>query len=407
MNAPVRIILKIMLPLLVIGFAGFGARKLIQSKPKAKKQEARVIAQLVDTTIAQNSEQRLDVRAQGTVEPARRLNVQSQAMGRVTSLHPNLEPGGLISKGDVVARIESRDYRLALKETQTGIADAEARLAIERGQQKVAQREWALFQKGSSKSGGADPSLALRKPQLQQAKLGVETAKLRRDRAKIDLSRTAVRAPFNAMVQSESVEKSQLVTSQNVIATLIGTDTFWVRAKISVDDLAWIKVPGLNGEDASEVMIRQDLGGRSIERKGRVLRLLGEIDPVGRQAQLLISVEDPLGLTSKEDPTNLPLLLGAYVDVIFSGSETREIIELPRTAVHDGDRVYVYATDDTLDIRRVKILWGRPKTVLVASGLAAGDRVITSKIGAPVQGMKLKRVMGAPPKTQKKPGGTR
>ncbi len=106
MNAPIRIIVKIMLPLLVIGFAGFGARKLIQSKPKAKKQEARVIAQLVDTAIAQNSEQRLDVRAQGTVEAARRLNVQSQVIGRVTSLHPNLEPGGLISKGDVIARIE-------------------------------------------------------------------------------------------------------------------------------------------------------------------------------------------------------------------------------------------------------------------------------------------------------------
>lgn len=394
MNAPMRTALKILLPLVVLGIAAMGARTLVKSRPKAKKQEARVVAQLVDTALVKSSEQRLDVRAQGTVEAARRLNVQSQVVGRITSLHPQLVPGGLIPKGDVIARVESRDYRLTLKERETSVADAEARLAIERGQQKVAQREWELFQKSSSKSG-SDPSLALRKPQLQQAKLGVESAKLRRDRAKIDLSRTAVRAPFNAMVQSESVEKSQLVTSQNVIATLIGTDTFWVRAKISVDDLTWIKVPGLNGAEGSEVTIRQDLGERAITRKGRVLRLLGEIDPVGRQAQLLIEVDDPLGLANKDEAGNLPLLIGAYVDVIFSGSETRDIIELPRTAVHDGDRVYVYAKDDTLDVRRVKILWGRPKTVLVASGLEPGERIVTSKIGAPVQGMKLKRVAGA------------
>jgi hypothetical protein len=172
------------------------------------------------------------------------------------------------------------------------------------------------------------------------------------------------------------------------MATLVGTDTIWINTSVPIDRLGAIDAPG------ARAIVRQDVGTGFVERQGRVVRLLGDLDPVARMARVLVEVEDPFD-RNKEDapPGRPPLLVGAYVEVIIEGNGNRELIAVPRRAVHDGSKVYVVSNDGTLDIRPVDIAWRTLETVLVEGGLDAGDKIITSAIAAPIEGMKL-RVAG-------------
>jgi hypothetical protein len=180
------------------------------------------------------------------------------------------------------------------------------------------------------------------------------------------------------------------------VATLVGTDAYWVQVSVPVSELGWFKIPGVNGDDGSVVDVRQRRGDRTLTWKGQVLRLLGEVDPIGRMARVLVEIRDPLGQRPEglaEGERAPPILVGSYVEVAISAREVDKAFAVPRSALRDGDQVFVMNGSGKLEIRPVDIAWRRPTDVLVIGGLAAGDRLITSPIPAPVAGMTL-RVKG-------------
>lgn len=86
----------------------------------------------------------------------------------------------------------------------------------------------------------------------------------------------------------------------------------------------------------------------------------------------------------------MPLLLGAFVDVEIAGRELRNAYALPRHAVREGDRVWIVDANDTLEIRDVHVARRERERVLVDDGLHPGDRVITSRLLAPVPNMSVR-----------------
>jgi hypothetical protein len=180
-----------------------------------------------------------------------------------------------------------------------------------------------------------------------------------------------------------------------------------VQASIPVARLAVIAVPGLNSEEGkgAAVTVVQEIGGKRIERAGRVVRLLGDLDPVGRMARLLVEIDDPLGLkkTPKKSggegakpAPELPLLLGAFVEAAIEADTLTDVVELPRLALRDGDSVYVVDGEGRLAVRTVEVAWRREQTVLVKKGLDAGDEVIVSRLPSAVPGMLIRKAPKKP-----------
>lgn len=388
-------VMRVALPLLIVALGVFVAQRLIQSKPKAKRNKPVAKAPLVQTSIVRAGAQDVAVEAQGTVRAARTLVIQPQVSGQLKWVSDSLIPGGMIKKGATLVKIDASDYTLNVKEQRTGVANASAQLDIEQGQQAIAAKEWELFGKDRSK----DASLALRKPQLAAAKVALEAAQLRLSRAKLNLSRTVIKAPFNAVVQRENAERGQLVGPQSQLATLVGTDTFWVQAAVPLDRLTELSVPGYNGTDGSEVEVVQSVGSSSVRRKARVIGLLGELNGVGRLAQVMIEVDDPLDLQKKPStaegeesgqlPPQVPLLLGSFVRVEFKAGQRKNLIEIPRTSITNGDLVYV-VEDGKLAARTIEIQWRRQDSVLVSSGVNPGDELVLGKVSQAVDGMAVR-----------------
>lgn len=383
--------LRIVLPVLVLVLAVGAAVLLILTRPKPERQAPAAKGVLVEVEQVKLRPHRLKVRAQGTVEPVRTVAVQPRVSGRIVGLHAHLTPGGLIEEDQSLLQLEKRDYELAVRSSRTELARAESELALEEGRRQTAELEWRMF--GDKNSDAGRKNLALRGPQLKAAKAAVDAARVRLDQAELDLERTEPRAPFSAVVLEENAALGRLLNPQTEVATLAASDRFRIRAAVPVAKLPEIAIPGITGEIGSTAVVRHDMGERLVEKEGRVVRLLADIEPAGRMARLLIEVEDPLNLAadnSGEAARGMPLLLGAYVDVEIEVPGRPELIEVPRQAVHDGDRVYVYTAEKTLAIRQVNIVWRRPDTVLVDRGLEDGERIVISRLAAPVEGMRLR-----------------
>jgi RND family efflux transporter MFP subunit len=382
-------ILKIVLPFAVValGIAAFVVLKSL--KPKPPQETPPESAVLVEVSSVHTTRADIAVQAQGSVVPAQRVALQAELAGRVVWQNASLVPGGRFRSGESILRLDGRDYHLAVETRRADVQRAQLELRIEDGRRVVAEREWRTF--GEPEGASDDTSgrqLALREPQRQTAQVGVESAQSALDRATLDLSRTTLRAPFNALVMEEQVDRGQLVAPQSPLATLVGTDHYWVQVSVPVASLAAIRLPAGDTPGAAAHVV-QRAGDQRIEREGRVVRLLPDVDPVGSMARLLVEIDDPLGLSDGE-PDALPILLGSYVDVAIEASSLDDVIEVPRVAVREGNRVFVMNGEGRLELREVEVVWSRPQSILVRGGLRSGERIVTTPIAAPIPGMLLR-----------------
>jgi len=388
----------LVLSFVVVAVGGAVALVKARRKPTKAPESATLVA--VEVTPIKVGRRALSMRLQGTVRAARKLVVMPEVGGRIVWHAPQLVVGGLVKKGQPLVRIDARDYQLAARQLAAQVATQKLALDVERARSKVAAREWELFKRdqkelsGSTSNGGttASPSLALREPHMKSAKVALRSAKSGLAKAKLALSRTVLTAPFNAFVQLENVEIGQLVGPQSQLAGLVGTDTFWVQISIPIDKLGYVQLPSA-GKRGSAARVWMTAGRDRIEREGRVLRLLGDLDPVGRMARLLVEVRDPFGTANKQKTASssaLPLLLGSFVQVELEGELVDGVVELPRRALRPGDELFLIDEKDQLVIKKVEVLWGTQHTVLIRGALKSGERLVTSALAVPVAGMKLR-----------------
>jgi hypothetical protein len=173
------------------------------------------------------------------------------------------------------------------------------------------------------------------------------------------------------------------VTSQENIATLVNTDTYWIQASIPVDQLQWIEIPGREATMGSEVVVRYQDGA---VRSGRVIKLLSDLAKQGRMARLVIEIADPLSLAAP-DAEAPAMLIGEYVQADIQGRRIPDAYRIPREALRESSRVWIVGQDGTLDIRNVRVVWRDTQSVILKQGLTPGEQVVVSDLATPVKGM--------------------
>ncbi|MGF1465783.1 MAG: efflux RND transporter periplasmic adaptor subunit [Sandaracinaceae bacterium] len=381
----------IILGILAIGAAG--AAMLIMTAPQAQRAEQETRGTPVRVMTLRETTAPIRVRAQGTVVPAQQVVLQPEVTGRVVWAHPDLVPGGRVAAGDTLLRLDARDYRAAVEQQRATVENNRLALQQEQSRRVVAQREWALLGSDSAASSPEGQRLALREPQLRAAEASLHAAASALSQARTNLARTTVDAPFDALVLEESADLGQLVSPSSQVATLVASDVFWIRVAVPLDKVSWIRFPS-DGQPGSEATVWQEVGesGR-IERRGRVVRLLGDLDPVGRMARVLIEIDEPLARDPDAPPGDtaaLPLFLQALAQVEIEAGTLDHVIEIPRAALHQDREVFLYGDDDRLEIRPVEVAWRRQDTVLVR-GVEAGEQLVTSRVPTPIAGTLLQR----------------
>ena len=355
------------------------------SAPRTKKRPPVKLSPTVLIQTVKPSGYQIIVTAMGTVIPAREVVLKSRVSGEIVEIHPEFTEGGFLKKDTRILQIDPQDYELALARKRSTVTDAEYALKLELGHQVVAKREWELLNQGKA-ALDMEKELALRQPHLDKVRADLSAAEAELKAAMLDLERTHITLPFNAMVRSKSVDRGSQVTPQEPLAELVGTDAYRVQASLPVDRLEWIDVPVQTGDHGSKARI---IYGRGNECSGKVIRLLGDLAAEGRMARILVEVADPLGLNAS-NRNRTPLLIGEYVRVKIIGRKLDNVFQIPRTALKDNSNIWIVGENQTLEIRKVRPVWRDADVVLLQDGLKPGERLIVSDLPAPVEGMTVR-----------------
>lgn len=410
-----------LLSIVVIGGGIAAAQSLVASAPQPERKEIEARRTPVQVVEVARTSTRVTVTGMGTVVPARKVDLYAEVGGRVLAQYDGLREGERVPKGTRLVRVDARDYKYAVDTAKASLAQARARLEEERNRKEVAERDWELLSKSlgsidaaqasvpgsgdttpEATKGDEEPAfnpgdMARRVPQIQSAQANLRSVRSQLEQAKLQVGRTKIIAPFDAVVLREDVEVGQLVGPTTSLATLVGTDEFHVKVSVPVDSLSSIAIPGTNtsADIGAPARVVQDVGGQEVVREGYVVRLLGELERDGRMAQLVVAVKDPFELDKGPEQRGLPLLLGSYVRVEIEGALIEDVIELPRTALRQGDRVWLVSPEDELQIRPVDVAWRTRDAVFVTQGLRPSDRVIASRLAVPIENMPLRVVEAA------------
>jgi RND family efflux transporter MFP subunit len=378
-----RLFLNIILSLAVISAGIAGGAYITKTAPKAKRRPPQNMTPLVQVVRVQPDTHEVIVSAMGTVIPAREIDLESQVAGEIIFIHPEFTEGGFLEKGSEVLRIDPQDYSLALTLAQAKVKDAESKLKLLEEEAAAAKDEWRNLYHGRQKDESEPPPLLVKKPQLSAAKAMLTAEKAEVRKARLDLARTKIRAPFNAIVRAKNVDIGSQVSRQEKLAELVGIDEYWIQASMPVERLSWIKIPRNPAESGSRARI---FYRNADERAGRVIKLLAGLETEGRMARILVEVKDPLKLRAAGND-QLPLLIGEYVRIEIEGRKLQNVYRIPRIALRDDARIWIVSNGSKLDISRVEPIWRDAQSVLLKNGLEPGTPVIVSDLPAPVNGM--------------------
>ncbi|MDG1751078.1 MAG: efflux RND transporter periplasmic adaptor subunit [Thalassotalea sp.] len=357
----------------ILLFIGFSSMKK-PPEEKAKVDNTPIVA-VEAITVAPMT---LHVDSYGIVTPKYETEIVAQVSGEIVELSEAFVRGGFVEKNQLLARIDPSDYEAALIDADANLASALAALEQERAQGQVAEEEWKRI------TDASPTELSLRKPQLAQELARVKAAEASVLRAKRNLERTEIKAPYNAMIEDRNIGLGAFVGTGNRVGKLLGTATAEVRLPVADNQLQFL----INQGENAVVNLVGTYAGIDTTWQARIARGEGVIDSKSRMSYLVAVIKDPYSLESSTDGKKTPLRFGSYVNANILGLELAQATKLPRYLVVNN-KVAVLDEESKLHYVDIEIVRQDGGDVIVSNGLSTGDQLITSALDYPVNGMKL------------------
>ncbi len=392
-NNPAASVKKsILLSLLVLGVAAAALWAIFRTEPKAQISGAtKSTPMLVQTKPVEVGTFEPVIVATGTVRPGREVFLSSRVSGAVTQRSEQFSPGDFVDKGSILVQIDPTDYRIALSQRKSELAQIRTQLRLELGQQDIARREYeALFAQSDQELSSEDKELLLRKPQLTSMKEQVSVAESAVQKAEQDLARTLVRSPFDAQVLTRQVDVGSHVQPGMALGRLVGTERYWVEASIPSSLRRWLNFSEGSAAPCSEVHLRNDATWQEgVSRRGCLKRLIGALDEATRMARVLIEVDDPLLRKSVGGTSGPALMIGEFVEARMRARPLQNVARLERDLVRKGNTVWL-AKEGKLEISPIRIVLSDAEYAYVDEGLTVGDVIVTSDLSRVRQGAPLR-----------------
>ena len=299
----------------------------------------------VVVTTAKSENVATSISATGTVVSRNDARISSEVGGTLAWI---AEPGTVVRRGETVARLDGARLKLALRDNEAAVKRLEAQLQL------LATQRTRLQTLGESVVSQSQLDEAVSREQMAEQE--VEQARVARDRARLDLDRATVRAPFAGIIAERVQQNGEFVASGSPLLRLVN-------------------------DRELEVVARAPLGSADTVSAGAEVRLLdGEhktsgtvraVIPVGDERSRMVELRIALADRS--------LRVGAPVRVEIAPRNLKPVITVPRDAViqrQGASYVMRVRADNTAERVAVDLGPGRNNQVQIVSTLRAGDRVI-------------------------------
>ena len=441
----IRTILGWILPVVILGAAVTAFMFLGSQKPPPRRAVEAPAAVAVRTTPLQKMAGRIEIDADGVVVPLREVTLAAEVPGRVLRKSEACRAGQSVKAGDVLFEIDPRDYQLEvqrlegeLRQAALNIEEINEELAqnvsstdLSRRQVDLASREVSRLDtlKANRIVTETEHERALREEltvtnalTMLQGQKRVLTKRRERfteaeslastmlERAKLDLSRTRVLAPMDGVVVEDKVEQDSFVSKGTPLVMLEDTSAVEVKTSLRMDELAqvWGGRPadggGLGAYDLPDAPARVvfTMGDRTYEWDGVLSRQEGRgLDERTRTLPCRVLVANPAdvkaidryGATMATLPPEAPrsLLRGMFVEVRVQVDVPQPLVAVPQEAVRPSGDMFLMRDDKLVIVHPRPFHSGGGLIAFneAESGLLQTDRVVTSQLANPREGMQL------------------
>ncbi|MEN8158570.1 MAG: efflux RND transporter periplasmic adaptor subunit [Myxococcota bacterium] len=289
------------------------------------------------------------IAASGTIEARRMTEVATEVPGRIVEVL--VDVGDTVRKDEPLFRIDPGPYEMAL-------AEAEAGLALARAESENAEQEAARLRTLLEQNAASQQRYDQLRTRAAVARAQVAQGKARVARARRDLARTEVRAPYDASVVERRAHEGAMAGPSPI---LVLQEAGAFEAILNVPEATPVAVR--TGDP-----VRLFVDGVADPIRAKVERVSNRVDPGTRTYEVRGSVTDPSGL----------LKAGSYAraELLSSRLEERPVVHRSSLVARDG-RNYVLLVENGV-VRHVPVRVGviDGERVEVLSGAEAGDLVV-------------------------------
>ena len=394
----IRIAVSVLLILLVSAVTAVGVYVIsdVEQQPRVQPAAAPVPVE-VATVVATDFVHRIE--ALGTISAVREGPVSAELSGRIVEIAPDIDLGSVVEAGALLARVEPRDFEIAVRKAAAQVASAKARVRkaavdierqrklvqLNREQLRLARAEHErltkLLKKGLVSSQQAErQELAWRRieEELESAKSGERETRALHAIAEADLALadvqleqtqetlrdTEIRAPFAGVIARKNVTLGERVAPGQVLFQLADVETVKLEIRIPAADIHRID---------SRVVANVRVGGLEEGFTGRVVNIGPRADQQTRSFPVEIFISNSEGGK---------LLPGMFAQAVIPVRGYTGAILIPRESVvfQDGKpTAFVADPGSSRATRRAIRIAGRfgPR-YMIAAGLEPGDLLITA-----------------------------
>ena len=338
-----RKVLLVLVPIVLLAAGAVGTSYLIRTKPRVEPSPPTERVWTVDAVAVRLTDEQPDIQLFGKIFAARQIQMRTLVTGQIVEIHPNLVEGGLIRRGEMILAIDEFEYRSALKESEARLAEARARI-VEREAKRLAEtkalkrdreilavlardlkRASQLRKRGNISVQALDKKrLELSRQQraivLRQNGIDAEAARLEQEkatiarldvavqRARYDLERTRVRAPFDGVFQNITAQAGQRLSVNDRVGSLI--DTGRLEARFHISDAQYGRLTGTSqGVIGRKARVIWRVGQRELVLNAVIARVGAQIDAASGGVELFARIENREAAAS--------LRPGAFVEVLI------------------------------------------------------------------------------------------
>lgn len=339
-------------------------------KPKREKPSS------VEAATAIRGDLVLPITAEGHVRARHEADIRSEVAGRVAELA--VAEGERVRAGQLLLRLDDREFRVALVESESAYLQALGRLAVEDEPAALSER---LRPGGAAGRAGRDGGIwresldeqlaALQdggfRRELAEARTGMSAARAAAERARFNLERCEIRAPFAGVVTGLTLSPGEWVSAGQVLCSLVDDVHLEAEVEVLESELGHL-APG------RPVLMAVPALGDTLPLTVDVIS--PRLAPESRSCAVLLRFESRDGRVKP----------GMFVRADIAGEILPDRLLVPREAVltrdgrplvfkvADGITQWVYVRLGRRNARFVEV-----ERVLQGGSLAAGDQVVTSE----------------------------
>lgn len=368
--------------------------------------------------------------AHGLVRPLREARISAEVSGLLLPGDHTFRRGDRVEKDQRLVRIDPRDAESALADARAGLAQARSALAMLNAQEETDRDRRALalrakelaeaefkrnrrlfdeqeigsvslveaseqaFTQAATQLALLDQALALHPARREEAEARIAAAESRVRQAELMLERTEIRAPFAGRLTRADAETGEKVQPGQVLFHLADDRTLEVIVPLEASEVRnWMRFEETASPESAwfpppepvPATLTWAESGLELSWTGSLHRIV-DFDSTARTVSVAVRI-DAAAARAADHP--VPLAAGMFCRVELPGRTLDGVYILPRSAVTFDAKVHLADETDRLRTVSVEILRAQRDEIIVSGGIRSGDRIITTRLTAPLEGTRL------------------